>query len=115
MNHEGTIDLIRREAKTIEHFLRRKNAPATYDVDALKFLEQYIDKRRHKLKDKDKNRAINLIGSILGECLCRAYNGHWVEVNGDWGIGLENTTLTAFPFNAVLRFIDRDHQSLSQR
>jgi hypothetical protein len=87
------LEIIRDNAEFVVEFLKENNTPADYDASAIQWLEDYIEKRRDSFTSKQADLLIWTIGSFLGECMCRVYNGVWVERDGDWGVDMENGAL----------------------
>jgi hypothetical protein len=102
---EETLEAIRHNAQITTEFLQENEAPLDYGVASLKWLEEYFEQRRLELTEEEKTNCVNTVGSFLGECLCRAYEGEWVETEGRLGVKVRGG-VTAFPFSKMRKFFD---------
>ena len=102
---DETLEAIRHNAQIVVDTLQDNEAPLDYGVASLKWLEEYVEQRRSELTEQEKANLVNTIGAFLGECLCRAYEGNWVEMDGRLGVTVRSG-ITAFPFSKVHKFID---------
>ena len=77
------LEQIRANAELTRSILRDNlEVEMNYDAASIEWLEGYIERNREAW---DENMTSNLIivpGSFLGECLCRNYDGEWVEMDG---------------------------------
>lgn len=72
-----------------------------YDADGVRWLDGFIQ-RRHDgggVGD-DPSGLTNTLGSFLGECIVRSYNGRWQETEHGWAVVVDGD-LAVFPFNKV--------------
>lgn len=72
-----------------------------YDADGVRWLDGFIQ-RRHDgggVGD-DPSGLTNTLGSFLGECIVRTYNGRWQETEHGWAVIVDGD-LAVFPFNKV--------------
>jgi hypothetical protein len=72
-----------------------------YDAEGVRWLDGFIQ-RRHDgggVGD-DPSGLTNTLGSFLGECIVRSYNGRWQETEHGWAVIVDGN-LAVFPFNKV--------------
>lgn len=71
------------------------------------WIESFIERQRQRddIDLETIDGLVEVLGSFLGECMVANYAGQWHEVNGMWGVQLENEA-TAFPFNKVRKQFD---------
>ncbi len=101
------IEAIQLNTRSVQQILTDAQAPATYSLEALQWLETLLAKVRGRLDDETRIRMIDNIGAFLGECLCKNYQGEWVEIKGNLGVMMDDGALIAFPFLKVAKFVDK--------
>jgi hypothetical protein len=76
-----------------------------YNRASVQWLEGYIERLRASGKFRDEELIENLtavLGSFLGECLARSYEGEWRFENGGWGVWFR-VGGAAFPFTKMMK------------
>ena len=102
------VEMIRHNANLIAQLLDANHVENDWGFNALTWLENDIRRLLpHITEDDEKLHLINNVGSYLGECLCRAYQGQWVSSEYGWGVQME-ADITAYPFSKVRKFIEGD-------
>src|SRR5688572_25879678 len=106
-SENSMMESIKRNVAIVIGDLERNGIENDYGQKALQFLENHIDRHREEFSEKAKDSIYACVGSYLGECLCRAYVGKWIEhENGNWGVEMFDGKLTAFPFAKVNKWIE---------
>jgi hypothetical protein len=106
---EKVLQILKQESQKIEHYLEQNNVRNDYGVEALQWLEDYIDQRRERLTQSERTGLITMIGAFLGECLIRANGGEWIGVGeeGHKKLGVQmDINFTAMPFAKVGKYLD---------
>lgn len=103
---EELIEAIRQNTQIVIETLQDNDAPLDFGIGSLKWLENYIEPRRSALTEHEKDNLVATVGSFLGECLCRSYEGEWVEMDGRLGVRVRGGS-TAFPFSRVTKFMNK--------
>jgi hypothetical protein len=79
-----------------------------YDEKSLEWLDGYIDRNRKNFDEEMKDKLVSVFGSFLGECVCRNYDGEWIEDNGQWAVrvGEEPNQIIAFPLGKARKLFE---------
>lgn len=101
------IEAIQLNTRSVQKILSDAEAPADCSIEALEWLENLLMKVRGQLDDDARAKMIDNVGAFLGECLCKQYQGTWVEVKGNLGVMMDEGALIAFPFLKVAKFVDK--------
>jgi hypothetical protein len=102
------LESIRQNAEIVRNMVEeRTNVPVGFDLRALEWIDEYIDKVREPgaLDEKTRTRLISMFGSFLGECCVRAYGGRWEVVDEEW-IVVIGPQMTAHPLRRVWKRFD---------
>ena len=101
------IDSFRAAADAALQLAAERGGPSEYGVDVLQWLENDLEPSRDQLlrNEGGAQQTFTMIGSLLGECLCRAFGGTWVHKFGFWGVDIEDGTLLVFPFIDAAKFL----------
>jgi len=93
---------IRSNADTFRQIIKKSlNIELAYDLEGVRWLDEYIDRQRETLTDDEKAKLPNPLGSYLGESIRRTYGGTWTQhPEFGWGVRV-NDRITVFPFNKV--------------
>jgi hypothetical protein len=105
LSDDEQIGEFRLEAERVLE-LMKENSKADYDAESLKWLEQLMLKIRDDMDDQARQSWIGAVGSFLGECMCRAYGGEWVNKDGSWAVSIAKGRLVLLPFVKVAKLID---------
>ncbi len=72
-----------------------------YDEAGVRWLAGYIDRQRDAADEPTKQALRSVLGSYLGECICRTYGGQWFDdAEFGWGVRVSDK-LNVFPMNKV--------------
>jgi hypothetical protein len=102
-----SLDAIRANAElVIERLGPGSGMKLGYDLESLRWLEGFIERQRARNPAAEfVQRMTSILGSFVGECLVRAYDGHWEESKDGWGVALD-PAFVVFPFNKVRKAFD---------
>ena len=98
---QSNCEAIQQNAEVVvKQFASQLDVELGYNLDAVKWLDGYIQRNRLEIKEKTRDKLINIFGSFLGECLKKEFGGNWTFSENGFGIEFPDKT-TAFPFNKV--------------
>jgi hypothetical protein len=107
MSEEKAMESIKRNMMSVIEFLGRNSIENDFGLKALQFLENHIDEHRDEFSEPVKDTYYLTVGSYLGECLCRAYDGKWIkDEQFGWGVSMYDGKLIAFPFSKVSKWLE---------
>jgi CRISPR/Cas system CMR-associated protein Cmr5 small subunit len=94
-----------RMKKTPENILERAELMArklrmNYNEDSIKFLEGYIERQKTREDLKNFDSIVTDLGSYVGECIIRNYNGTWGQDNRGFHIKFDDSN-KVYPFSKV--------------
>ena len=107
-------DQIKANAELVRDLMREEmGLELQYDEAGVRWLAGYIDRQRDAASESTKHMLQSVLGSYLGECICRTYGGQWFQhPEFGWGVRISDK-LTAFPMNKVgKQLADADGQSV---
>ena len=98
---QSNCEAIQQNAEVVvKQFASQLDVELGYNLDSVKWLDGYIERIRMEIKEKTRDKLINIFGSFLGECLKKEFGGNWTFSENGFGIEFPDKT-TAFPFNKV--------------
>jgi hypothetical protein len=98
---QSPLELIRANAELVLREARENlGQDIGYDADGVRWLDGFIQRRHDGDATDDPNGLVNTLGSFLGECIVRTYNGSWRETEHGWAVIVDGD-LAVFPFNKV--------------
>ncbi|WP_092127025.1 hypothetical protein [Polaromonas sp. YR568] len=69
-----------------------------YDDAGVRWLNKYINTLRGIASEESKEKLTDSLGAFLGECICRTFNGQWVEYpKGEWMVRVD-PGVSVYPF-----------------
>lgn len=69
-------------------FLKAHHIQADDKTAALRWIDNYINEGRSAFSDTEKHHLTEIFGAFLGDCICCAYQGRWIQNGCDWFIEL---------------------------
>jgi len=99
-------DKIKANAELVRELAREElGIELEYDEAGVRWLAGYIDRQRDAADEPTKHMLQSVLGSYLGECICRTYGGRWFD-DEEFGWGVQITDkLNAFPMNKVKKHL----------
>lgn len=98
---QSPLELIRANAEFVLKEARDNlGQDIGYDAEGVRWLDGFIQRRHDGGAIDDPNGLVNTLGSFLGECIARTYNGWWQETEHGWAVIVDGD-LAVFPFNKV--------------
>ena len=111
MQLENKIEVNRELIKQANNLaeITREEFNVGYDLSGIKTIEEKVNNERtfyENQTEKEKRRQSYKIGSYIGVCMIKNYNGTWEESENGLGIKINNNV--AFPFQKVFKFLSED-------
>ena len=78
-----------------------------YNADSVKFIEEFIERNKSSLDEKESKGLIYSLGSFLGQCIIKNYGGQW-QVDKETGlvaVAFDDNN-KAYPFAKVSKQFD---------
>ena len=88
----------------IKTFGENNGVELDYDEDSVVWLDGYIERNRSNWNEQTAENLANVLGSFLGECICRNFGGEWKTTEHGLGVALSEQNV-AFPLNKVRKQI----------
>lgn len=99
------LENIRRNAElVVETFAENNSVELDFDEESVEWIDGYIEKNRADWSPETAERLSVVLGSFLGECICRNYGGEWRETEHGFGVAFDGGN-AAYPFNKVAKQI----------
>lgn len=95
------LENIRRNAElVVKIFAEKNNVNLDFDEDSIEWLDGYIERNRENFDEETIDKMSGVLGSFLGECLCRNFGGVWEE--SEYGLAVKFADgNAAYPFNKI--------------
>jgi len=87
----------------------KKEYDIAYDLQGIKTIEERINSKRdhyENISEKEKRHHSYKIGSFIGVCMIKNYNGTWDESENGLGVKIKNNV--AFPIQKTFKFLSQD-------
>ena len=89
--------------------LIKKEFNVSFDLDGIKNIEKRINNKRdyyETLTEKERRHYSYKIGSFIGVCMIKNFNGAWEESENGLGVKINNNV--AFPIQKTFKFLSQD-------
>ena len=89
--------------------ITKKEFDVTYDLNGIQAIEEKVNNQREFYENQDEKEKRYLsykIGSFIGVCMIKNYDGTWEKTEDGLGIKINNNV--AFPIQKVFKFLNED-------
>lgn len=95
------LENIRRNAElVVKVFAENNNVNLDFDENSVEWLDGYIERNRENFDEETINRLVGVLGSFLGECICRNFGGEWSQDENGLAVKFDENN-AVFPFNKI--------------
>ena len=92
---------IRKNAElVVKVFAENDGVELDFDESSVEWLDGYIERNRENFDEETVRGLVNVLGSFLGECICRNYGGNWSQDENGLTVKFDELN-GVYPFNKI--------------
>ena len=95
------LENIRRNAElVVSVFAENNNVNLGYDEESVEWLDGYVERNRENFDEATIDKLTSVLGSFLGECICRNFGGEWQQTENGLAVTFADGN-AAYPLNKI--------------